>query len=606
MHQDQLQFAMAIPLIYPYLKRRLLELSVATLCSIALGFASTITFALIGPVFEVLGKPNDSRVVTFVELMGKNIGAWISQMTGRESLLSSELWSLLPVLLIGAATIRAVLTLAQWYLLERSSEKIAKEMRSDLVRAYISVDPEKRRGLNQEIDQEIGSAIGSDIRMVREFVVHFYGGFPRELIQVIFFLASLFYLDWKLSLIFIVGIGPAAAILSKLGKKLRKRSQAALGNSSMILEWLQQRMSGIETIKQFQTEAIEQDRMEKKSSELLKHFLKAARVKARTAPLLEVVATAAMVVVLIYALGAIARKEMSGSTLLSFLVLLGVLSQSASKLGRYFNSNKEGEAALDRLNKIMTAMNSVAAGQIPMHCDPNLPEALMIENLSYAYDPSASPALKDFSAKFERGKIYAVAGPSGSGKSTLIKLLLGLWHPGKGSVSFGIKGRVELGYLPQNVQLLPGPLVGNIVYPDLEFDVERLRASLSKVGMLDFIDSLPKKWMSEVGEGGDIVLSGGQAQRLQIARLIYFKYPLLIIDEGTSALDPEVEALVLRTLQDMAKAGSTIIMVAHRVAVLQIAEQVFVLKNGKTQYVGEPKEFLQRSDWRSYFEMSDE
>ncbi|RYZ60467.1 MAG: ABC transporter ATP-binding protein [Proteobacteria bacterium] len=597
---------MAIPLIYPYLKRRLPELGIATLCSIALGFASTVTFALIGPVFEVLGKPNDSRVVTFVELMGKNIGAWISQMTGRESMLSSELWSLLPILLIAAATVRAVLALAQWYLLERSSEKIAKEMRSDLVQAYITVDPEKRRGLNQEIDQEIGSAIGNDIRMVREFVVHFYGGFPRELIQVIFFLASLFYLDWKLSLIFIVGIGPAAAILSKLGKKLRKRSQAALGNSSGMLEWLQQRMSGIETIKQFQTEAIEQERMEKKSGELLKNFLKAARVKARTSPLLEVVATAAMVVVLIYALGAIARKEMSGSTLLSFLVLLGVLSQSASKLGRYFNSNKEGEAALNRLNKIMTAMNSVAASEIPMHCDKDLPEALTIENLSYAYDPDASPALKDFSAKFERGKIYAVAGPSGSGKSTLVKLLLGLWHPGKGSVTFGIKGREELGYLPQNVQLLPGPLVGNIVYPQLEFDTERLRESLRKVGMLEFIEALPKKWMSEVGEGGDIVLSGGQAQRLQIARLIYFAYPLLVIDEGTSALDPEVETLVLRTLQDMARAGSTIIMVAHRVAVLQLAEQVFVLKNGSTQYVGEPKEFLKRPDWRSYFEMSED
>lgn len=597
---------MANPLIYPYLKRRLLELGIATLCSIALGFASTVTFALIGPVFEVLGKPNDSRVVTFAELMGKNIGAWISQMTGRDSMLSSELWSLLPLLLIAAATVRAVLALTQWYLLERSSEKIAKEMRSDLVKAYISVDPEKRRGLNQEIDQEIGSAIGNDIRMVREFVVHFYGGFPRELIQVIFFLASLFYLDWKLSLIFIVGIGPAAAILSKLGKKLRKRSQAALGNSSVMLEWLQQRMSGIETIKQFQTEAIEQDRMEKKSGELLRNFLKAARVKARTSPLLEVVATAAMVVVLIYALGAIARKEMSGSTLLSFLVLLGVLSQSASKLGRYFNSNKEGEAALNRLNKIMKAMNSVAASEIPMRCDKDLPEALRIENLTYAYDPEASPALKDFSARFERGKIYAVAGPSGSGKSTLVKLLLGLWHPGKGSVSFGIKGREELGYLPQNVQLLPGPLVGNIVYPQLEFDTERLRESLRKVGMLDFIESLPKQWMSEVGEGGDIVLSGGQAQRLQIARLIYFAYPLLVIDEGTSALDPEVETLVLRTLQDMAKAGSTIIMVAHRVAVLQLAEQVFVLKNGSTQYIGEPKEFLKRPDWRSYFEVSED
>lgn len=592
-------------MIYSYLKRRLPTLSVATFCTLALGFISSLTYSLIGPVFYVLGTPNDSRVISFKELMGDNIGSWISNLLHRESMLSSELWAVLPTALVVSALGRAALAMLQWYLWEKSSEQVAKDLRADLVLAYVQVDPEKRRGLNQEIDQEISSAISTDIRMVREYLVHFYGGFPRELLMVLFYLANLLLLDWKLALIFLVGIGPAAAILSKLGKKLRKRSQAALGNTSMMLEWLQQRMTGIETIKQFQTEYLEQARMEKKSNELLKNFLRAARVKARTSPLLEVVAVGAMMVVLIYALGAIAKKEMTASTLISFLVLLGVLSQSASKLGRYFNSNKEGEAALNRLKKIMNAMKSVEATRIPLVCIPELPEALAINDLSYTYDPSSSLALKGFQAKFERGKIYAVAGPSGSGKSTLVKLLLGLWHPGQGSITFGIKGREELGYLPQHVQLLPGPLVGNVVYPSLEYDTERLRNALKKVGLLEFIESLPKSWNSEVGEGGDIVLSGGQAQRLKIARLIYYAYPLLVIDEGTSALDPEVEMLILKTLQEMAKNGSTVIMVAHRVAVLQLADLVYVLKHGVTQFVGAPKEFLQRSDWRSYFDMEE-
>ena len=593
---------MAKPLIYSYLKRRLPSLSLATLCTFLLGFVSTITYALIGPVFGILGKLNDETPVLFTDLFGLNIGNWLGERLQYDSIPGNVLWVLLPVVLVGVSLLRALLALLQWYLWEKSSESIAKELRGDVVTAYVQVDPEQRRALNQTVDLEIGSAISTDVRMVREYLVHFYGGFPRELVQVLFYLINLFLLDWKLSLIFLVGIGPAAGILAKLGKKLRKRSQAALGNSSMMLEWLQQRMTGIETIKQFQTEYLEQARMEKKSGELLKNFLRAARVKARTSPMLEVVAVAAMMVVLVYALGAIAKQEMSASTLLSFLILLGVLSQSAAKLGRYFNSNKEGEAALSRLKNLLGAMKMAEAAVIPMTCDPNQAAALTIKDLTYAYAKDSAPALRAFSGDFERGKIYAVAGPSGSGKSTLVKLLLGLWKPGVGTMTFGLKGREDLGYLPQQVQLMPGPLVHNVTYPALDFDPERLRDALRKVGMLDFIEALPKTWHSEVGEGGDIILSGGQAQRLKIARLIYYAYPLLVIDEGTSALDPEIETLVLKTLQDMAQKGSTVILVAHRVAVLQLAEIVYVLKQGATQFVGDPNQFLQRPDWRSYFE----
>lgn len=588
------------------MKRRIPTLILATLSTLALGFVSAVTTALVGPVLAILGGTGETRLVSFDELMGARIGPWLGALTGRESLMTTELWSLFPFLLVIASAVRAALSIYQWYAWEQTSEQVAMELRSDLVQAYIQVDPELRRGLNQEIDQEISSALSTDIRMVREYIVHFYGGFPRELILVIFYLISLFLLDWKLTLIFIVGIGPSAAVLSKLGKKLRKRSQAVLGNTSVMLEWLQQRMTGIETIKQFQTEYLEQERMEKKSNELLANFLRAARVKARTSPLMEVIAVAAMVVVLMYALHAIAHKEMGGGALFSFLTTLAFLSQSASKLGRYFNSNKEGEAALNRLDGIMKAMQSVESTVVPLICRPALPEALAIENLTYAYNSDAPLALDRFSARFERGKIYAVAGPSGSGKSTLVKLLLGLWRPGAGTIEFGIKGRDELGYLPQHVQLLPGPLVLNVVYPELDFDEARLKSALKKVGMLEFVESLPKAWFAEVGEGGDITLSGGQAQRLKIARLIYNAYPLLVIDEGTSALDPEIETIVLQILKDMAAAGSTIIMIAHRVAVLQLADIVYVLKQGQTQFIGEPNAFLERPDWRTYFETVDD
>jgi subfamily B ATP-binding cassette protein MsbA len=589
-------------LIKAYLKRRLGTLCVATLCTFGLGFVSSITYSLIGPVFDLLGKPRDERPVAFTELMGNSIGRWMSEFLGHDFILSSELWTLLPTALLLFALIRAVLALLQWYLWEKSSEQVAADLRSDLVSAYLRIDPEHRRYLNADVDQEVGSAISTDVRIVREYLVHFYGGFPRELVQVIFYLASLLLLDWKLACIFLLGIGPAAAILSRLGKKLRKRSQAALNNSSVLLEWLQQRFTGIETIKQFQTEKLEQYRMQQKSAELLNNFLRAARVKARTSPLMEAVGISAMMLVLSYALAAIANREMSASTLLSFLVLLGVLSQSASKLGRYFNSNKEGEAALRRLKKLFRIMGDHSAFELPLPSDAATSYPLVLKDISYAYSSTGEPALKKFSANFESGKIYAIAGASGSGKTTLLKLLLGLYHKGSGAIEYSIEGRDKLGYLPQDVHLLSASIAQNIVYPNKNYDTSRLQGALQRVGLWDFVSSLPKTWNSEVGEGGDIILSGGQAQRLKLARLIYLDFDLLVIDEGTSALDPEIEALVLRTLRDLADQGSTIIMVAHRVSVLQLADQVYVLKQGETRFIGPPKQFLQQSDWRSYFD----
>ncbi len=586
-----------------YLNRRMPTLILATLCSLVLGFVTSLTYSLLGPVFDLLGRPMaEGHPVKIVELAGQNIGSWIAAVSGRDEIMSHELWAKLPLLLLFAALLRAGFAIAQWYLWERGSEQIARDLRQDIVSSYLRVDPETRRTLNAEIDQEIGSSISTDVRMVREYLVHFYGGFPRELVQVLFYLANLLLLDWKLSLIFLIGIGPAAAILSKLGKKLRKRSQKALGNSSVLLEWLQQRFVGIETIKQFQTEPLEQERMEGKSRELLAHFLRAARVKARTSPLLEVVAVAAMMLVLVYALSAISKGEMTGASLLSFLVLLGVLSQSASKLGRYFNSNKEGEAALRRLQSIMNLMNSSRADTLVLNQDESSSLRLKIEGLAYRYNQDNPYALKAFDAEFEKGKIYAIAGSSGSGKSTLLKLLLGLWKVEEGRILFGIKDRSELGYLPQNVQLLNASLAHNVVYPEVLYDPLRMEDVLRKVGLWEFISQQPKVFDTLVGEGGDLMLSGGQAQRLKIARLLYFRYPLLVIDEGTSALDPEVEGLILKTLKELAEAGSTIIMVAHRVSVLQLADLVYVLKRGETQFVGSPKEFLERRDWRNAFD----
>lgn len=590
-------------LIYKYLKRRAVSLVLATFCTFCLALVSSLTFSLVGPAIEVLTKPLSDDSIPYAQLFGNRFAAIISWFTHSDVVSRAFLWTWLPLFLVGAALLRALLGVIQWFLWEQSSEKVAQELRDDLVSLYLRLHPEKKRDKSRDIDQELGAAIGNDIRMVREYLVHFYGGFPREMVQVIFYLVWLFLLDPILALVFLLGIGPSVGLLSRLGKKLRKRSQKVLGNTSQMYEWLQQRLSGVETIKQFRTEDIEQARMEGHSTALLNNFLKAARVKARTSPLMEIVAAGAMALVLVYALRAIAAGTLSSSTLLSFFAILAILSQSASKLGRYYNSNKEGETALNRLQKLFEDMESSSSVELPLkERDESLPVSLRLKGLGYRYPGTQEPALANFSADFAAGRIYAIAGPSGSGKSTLLKILLGVYEAQEGETRFHLTDRTQLGYLPQSIQLLSDSIAANILYPGLPFDAARMEDALAQVGLLDYVKALPRGWDTAIGEGGETNLSGGQMQRIKIARLVYARFPLIIIDEGTSALDPEIEALIFATLRKMAKEGACIIMVAHRLSALQIADEVWVLKKGRIFFQGPSQELLLHPEWRSFFD----
>ncbi len=599
--QDPETIQFEFSLVYRYLQRRLTSLVIATLCTFALGIVSALTFALVGPAWQVLTQPKTDSIITMDQLFNERLGSMVSYVLGRDGFPAQELWTILPLLIAGAAAVRALLTLIQWYLWERSSELVAREMRQDLVETFMDLHPEARRDSAASIDAELAANIGTDIRMVREYLVHFFGGFPRELVQCLLYLVTLFMLEPKLAAFFLLGLGPAGILLSKLGKKLRKRSQKVLSNVSLLSEWLQQRLSGLETIKQFRTETSEVVHMEQLSKSLFRNFVQAARVKARTSPLLQVVAVGAMMVVMGYGIKAIDNRDLNSSILMSFFSLLGLLSQSASKLGRYFNSNKEGEAALHRLESTMKAMKAGASPTWQTRFAGASTDPLILNQLTYQYPGTSEPALADLSLGFKRGRIYAIAGPSGSGKSTLLKLILGLWRAPTGALLYGVNGPEDIGYLPQTIQLMPASIAANISYPDKSIDELRLKQALQEVHMLQFVEQLPQTWNSEVGDGA-LTVSGGQAQRLQLARLFYHRFPLIIIDEGTSALDPETEALIFTVLKSMVRNGSTIIMVAHRLSALKIADELIVLRRGRLHYQGPPQTVLQGEDWRELFD----
>jgi subfamily B ATP-binding cassette protein MsbA len=326
-------------------------------------------------------------------------------------------------------------------------------------------------------------------------------------------------------------------------------------------------------------ESSELQEMKQRSQALESRLLSAARTKARTSPIVEIFGILALVVVLIIALRDVAGDHIGGAALLSFFTSLALLSQSASKLSKYLNSNREGSAAASRLSQALNVLQENERQALMIgNIESGPTNKITCQQVSAQYPDTNSYALKNFSYVFEGGKLYCITGTSGAGKSTLFNVLLGIMRPSGGSVSYSVSSSHELPilFMPQDYQVIAGPLVQNVSYPNEQFDVEKIYQAFEKV-------ELPLKEISslDVGPSGNLQLSGGQAQRVALARLAYHKAPFVLVDEGTSALDPEIEREILTFLQGLAREGACVIMIAHRSAAAAASNVVLQLEHGE-------------------------
>ena len=569
-----------------FLSRNWKVFSIATFLSVLLGLSSTILSGFIGPALQSIGADRQD-LLSFENLFGPYISSFISLFVSFDKVRVGELWRFLPVAIVVLAGVRAVLTVSTWLIWESFSESYAAKLRKRLASSFLELDPASFFADRRE-DEKITALLTTDIKLYREYIVHFYGGLPRELIQTVMYFVGAIALSPKLFAIFIIGLLPAAIVLGKLGKKIRKRFGAALQGYSELSEWLQQRLLGIETIKQMGTEARENLGFQEKTASLSKQYLHTVRVKARTSPVLEFIAVLFLSTIIAVSLAMIKRGEVSGAIMMSFFTLLALAIQSAGKLGRYYNSNKEGGAALERLTHFDSYLQENRWEGPSFKVSKTVEEDTIIslQKLTVSYPGTKEAALSEVSCTFRKGRIYSIVGPSGSGKSTLILSLLGILSVQSGEllVKDGLTAK-DIGYLPQSVKLAELSLAELVAYPESSFSMHKLKLSLGKVG-LD--QSLSEKDLLEPSHQYESKLSGGQRQRLLLARVFYHDFKLVIIDEATSAVDVENEKLILDSLRELTKKGTCVVMIAHRQAVIDLSDEIIHLENGRRQKPANP------------------
>ena len=418
----------------------------------------------------------------------------------------------------------------------------------------------------------------------------------KETFTLIALLGLMFYQDWQLSLLAIIMI-PIAALSSKnIGKKMGKKVYISLEASDKFMKFLSEMIKGSWLIKIYQKEEDELKKISIIIDEKFKAMRKVEQTRMGSGPIMEVISAMAIAIVVFFA----GYRSMQGALTLgefvSFLAALMLAYQPVRALAGINIGLQEGITAAKRIYEIIDQKNEI-------YHDGNAPSlklknaSIEFKNISFTY-PDGTHALKDLSAKIEGGTKVGLVGVSGSGKTTFLNLIPRFFNLKNGSIIIDNQNindinlnslRKEISLVSQDVILFDDTIKTNILYGNAFASNEEIIKACKFAAAQDFIERLPNKYETIIGENG-VKLSGGQKQRLSIARAILKNSSIILLDEATSSLDSESEAVIQKAIENLTKNKTTII-IAHRLSTVMNCDKILVFENG--QIVEEGKhEFL--------------
>ncbi|HEY6090182.1 MAG TPA: ATP-binding cassette domain-containing protein, partial [Gemmatimonadaceae bacterium] len=417
---------------------------------------------------------------------------------------------------------------------------------------------------------------------------------------VLVYIAILFSISWKLSLIALVILPLLGFSLQPMLKKLRRGNLRRGNVHGEMTSVLQETISGIRLVKASSAESYEEARFADGSNKYARSSLKLTRLALLAPPITEIIGT--LIAVLILWIGAwqvLRDGTMTGATLLAFLTLVLRLLQPLKQLSQMRTTAQSSLASAERLFEIL---DSPAEFQRDRGTREKavFDRDLRFENVNFSYGDA--PVLTGISLNARKGEVIALVGPSGSGKSTLVDLIPRFYEPAAGRITIdGVDTReIKLpalraltGIVSQETVLFHDTVRNNIAYGAAEkYDQSQVESAARAANAHEFIMELPRGYDTLLGERGTR-LSGGQRQRLAIARALLSDPPILILDEATSALDTESERLVQEAIDRLLR-GRTVFVIAHRLSTIAHADQILVLDRGEIVEQGSHAELLAR------------
>ena len=418
--------------------------------------------------------------------------------------------------------------------------------------------------------------------------------FVREGFLLIGLFVYLSILNFKLTIL-LVGTAPLIALIvyvaGKRLKKLATKIQTAMGDVTHIAS---EAVDGHVEIKSFNAESYENKRFLEANASNKNQNLKLEATGNLATPIIQILVSISLALVAYFALGSQLGISLDAETFVAFFTAAGLMAKPIRQLSNINIIVQKGLAAANEIFDQLDQQNEDNSGDI----DSLISGDIDFKNVSFSYT-TGGLIIDNISFSIAKNETIAIVGKSGSGKSTIANLIPRFYNHTSGDILIdGISVneyslqhlRSSISIVNQSPSLFNDTIAKNIAYGDDEIDVEKLKESAVQAGCIEFIESLPEGFESEIGDDG-VLLSGGQRQRLAIARAFYKDSPIIILDEATSSLDTESELIVQEALEKLITNRTTIV-IAHRLSTIENASRIIVLDNGVISETGTHSELL--------------
>ncbi|MCP4371346.1 MAG: ABC transporter ATP-binding protein, partial [Deltaproteobacteria bacterium] len=489
---------------------------------------------------------------------------------------------LIPLAIVVVYLVRSVAMYGQEYLMSYVGQNIIRRLRNTL---YNRIQDLPLSFFQKEKTGVLMSRVTNDVNIIKAMVSVAVTGSLRDCFAIMGLTFVIFYQIWELALIAFIVLPVSFYPIVIFGRKVRKIStgcQAAMADMS---SFLHETFAGNKIVKAFGMEPYEKRRFFEKTRRLLRLEMKEVKARAISSPINLFMGGVGTAVVIWYGGSRVIAGDYTTGTFISFLAAVLLLYAPIKNLSKLNNAIQQGLAATDRVFDIIEREPEVREHENPVIIKPE-PHSIIFENVSFKYEKEM--VLKGININAKAGEIIALVGMSGGGKTSLVNLIPRFYDVSKGSVLIDETDirdcsisslREQIAIVTQDPILFNDTIENNIAYGNRNASNDEIEQAAKAAYAYDFIRSFPDKFDTTIGELGGR-LSGGEKQRICIARALLKDAPILILDEATSSLDTESEMLVQKALENLMK-GRTTFVIAHRLSTISYAHRIVVIVNGK-------------------------
>lgn len=504
-----------------------------------------------------------------------------------------QMLKLIPVALFFAYLLKSLAMFGQVFLMTYVGQDIVRQLRN---RLYARIQDMPLSFFQKEQTGVLMSRVTNDVNIIQAMVSTAVTGSIRDIFTIIGLTGVIFYQIWGLAIFAFLILPIAFYPMIIFGRKVRHYStgvQEAMANMSAFLH---ETIAGNKIVKAFGMEAYEKQRFRDKTAYLFRLWIKEAKVRSITSPLNQLLGGIGIAAIIGYGGFQVVKGVYTAGTFASFMAAVLLLYEPIKKLSNFNNALQQGLAATDRVYEIIERQSEITEDPEPVELPPG-PHRVSFDRVAFTYGPKT--VLQDINLNVDVGQIVALVGMSGGGKTSLVNLIPRFYDVAGGAIyidgidirRFSIASlRCQIAIVTQEPILFNDSVRNNIAYGRTVASDEQIVEAAKAAYADEFIRKLPQGFDTNIGElGGQ--LSGGEKQRLCIARALIKDAPILILDEATSSLDSEAERLVQKALDNLMKSRTTFV-IAHRLSTVANADRIIVLVAGQIVETGTHEQLL--------------